>query len=435
MNLLNLPGWTVVRVHESPNDYRVDATYDGQPTHCPHCGLFGKLYRHGTRTQLLMDLPSHGRRVGIDLTRGRYRCQDCGKTFLQPLPDVDERSQMTRRLAEYIRDQSLVKTFVAVADSVGVTEGTVRNVFRAHIEELDRAYKPATPERLGIDEVHLLRKARGVFTNLQARTIIGVLPDRTKAAVVKFLRGLDASAVKVVAIDMTRAYRDAVAAVMPQAAVVVDKFHVVRMANQCLESVRKAQREALEQHARRKLMHDRFILLRRERDLTDDQRATLAGWVERFPDLGRAYRLKEDFYGLWDCKTRDEAAVAFRAWEYGITDRAMTTAYRPLLTAWRNWEPEILAYFEHRETNAITETLNGLARRIERDGRGYSFEVMRAKMLYGLKPRKRPAYGTEPTKPKSLNLLVADYQGMSVDALAEELGPDPGPTPDDEPDE
>lgn len=103
MNLLNLPGWAVVRVHESPNDYRVEATYDGQPTHCPHCGLFGKLYRHGTRKQLLMDLPSHGRRVGIDLTRGRYRCQDCGKTFLQPLPDVDERSQMTRRLAEYSR--------------------------------------------------------------------------------------------------------------------------------------------------------------------------------------------------------------------------------------------------------------------------------------------------------------------------------------------
>lgn len=95
MNLLNLPDWNIEHVEDSARDYRVHATYGPEPSACIHCGkgtLFaGKLYRHGTHPQLIMDLPAHGKRVGILLTRNRYRCQDCGKTFLQPLPDVDER--------------------------------------------------------------------------------------------------------------------------------------------------------------------------------------------------------------------------------------------------------------------------------------------------------------------------------------------------------
>lgn len=138
MNLLNLPDWTIDHVEDSARDYRVHATYSPEPSRCVHCGK-GKLYRHGTREQLLMDLPAHGKRVGILLTRARYRCQDCGKTFLQPLPDVDKRSQMTRRLVRHIEEQSVIKTFTAVADQVGMDEKTVRNLFKSYIDRLGRA--------------------------------------------------------------------------------------------------------------------------------------------------------------------------------------------------------------------------------------------------------------------------------------------------------
>lgn len=134
INLLNLPDWNIEHVEDSARDYRVHATYGPEPSSCIHCA--GKLYRHGTRERLLMDLPSHGKRVGILLTQNRYRCQDCGKTSLQPLPDVDERSQMTRRLVRYIEE--LRKTFTAtvVADDVGVDEKTVRNLFKSYVQRL-----------------------------------------------------------------------------------------------------------------------------------------------------------------------------------------------------------------------------------------------------------------------------------------------------------
>ena len=438
-NFLNLPSWEVVSVKESKNDYRVEATYTPLPERCPHCPEYlfaGKVYKHGTMQQEVMDLPAHGKRVGIVLTRVRLRCQDCKKTFLQPVPDLDERGTMTARLVRYIERESLKKTFVSVADEVGVTEGTIRNVFHRHVEHLEETTCFQTPERLGIDELYLLKKARAVFTSLKERTIIGVLDNRLKKSVSAHLRTLTADAVKVVAIDMHRSYKDAVREVLPNAAIVVDKFHVVRMASVCLETVRKSFKEGLEPKERRQLKRDRFVLLKRNRDLKDEQRVTLEGWQRMFPKLGAAYTVKEAFYDLWDSPDRTTAAERFRAWEYGITDHDMLKAYQPLLTAWRNWEQEILAYFEHRETNAVTEALNGIVRHIERGGRGYSFEVMRAKMLFGTKSQKRPPYngavcgssgGVSPYAPEELG----DTLGADVDSLLAELeAENPIPTVD-----
>ena len=50
---------------------------------------------------------------------------------------------------------------------------------------------------------------------------------------------------------------------------------------------------------KRGLMHDRFVLLKRERDLNDEERLNLDGWTKNYPALGEAYRLKEDFYGIY----------------------------------------------------------------------------------------------------------------------------------------
>jgi transposase len=60
------------------------------------------------REQLIRDLPAHGKRVGILLTRTRYRCQECGQTFLQRLTEVDDGKQMTSRLIRRIEQESLI---------------------------------------------------------------------------------------------------------------------------------------------------------------------------------------------------------------------------------------------------------------------------------------------------------------------------------------
>ena len=74
--------------------------------------------------------------------------------------------------------------------------------------------------------------------------------------------------------------------------------------------------------------------------------------------------------------------------EYQLT--ALAKPYRPVKTVFRNWKPYILNYFDdERVTNAFTESFNAKIRRVYRDGRGYTFERLRAKVLFTDKLQKR----------------------------------------------
>lgn len=414
MNILNLPAWEVLHVKQGVHDYHVEARYSIEPTACPHCqqgGLFGSLYRHGSKPQLIMDLPAHGKRIGIVVQRRRYRCRNCGRTFPQPLPDVDERCSMTKRLIAYIEKESIRRTFTSIADDVGVHEKTVRNLFRQYVKWLDKNIVFETPEWLGLDEIHLMRKPRLVVTNLKERTIIGVEEARTKSSVVAYMKRLpDKVRVQAVAMDMWKPYRDVVRDRLPHVAIVIDKFHVVRMANQGLDTVRKRLRDDMTTTERRKLMRERSLLLRRPKDLNDMQRMELEAWLNHIPALKAAYEAKEAFFAIYEHEDRKTALEGYREWARNL-GQGVVAAFQPLITAVSNWQPEIFAYFDHRSTNACTEALNGIAKNINRNGRGYSFAAIRAKMLYSktLQKERRPSYGKEWEHPSPPKIAFLEY--------------------------
>jgi transposase len=152
---------------------------------------------------------------------------------------------MTKRLAQWMGKQAIKRTFASIAEEVGCTEFTVRSVFSDYVNELEKTIRFETPKWMGIDEIHLI-KPRGVIANIQNNTIVELLPNRNKDTVVRFLHHLEGKErIQYVAMDMWTPYRDAVRAVIPQAEIVVDKFHVVRMANEAMERVRKNLRESL----------------------------------------------------------------------------------------------------------------------------------------------------------------------------------------------
>jgi transposase len=387
VNILNLPDWTIVRTIDGPRDYQITATYDVAAVACHTCWRFGFLQRFGKRNQLFLDLPMHGKRVGIYVERQRYRCTNCRHTMLQPLPHMDEKHQMTKRLLSHIGELSLRRTFISIAEECGLDEKTVRNVFHEHVRHLDETTVFATPKWLGIDELTLLRHPRCIMTNLEERTIIALLKNRSQATVSQYLHDLHRRGrVEIVAMDMWEPYRNAVQRVLHRPRIIVDKFHVVRMANQGLETIRRELRQTLTDRQRRTLMHDGFVLLRRQADLTDKDRMILEVWTEHMPLLAQAYQAKEQFYGIWDARDKQGAEAAYETWRATLS-RELEGAFHPLLTALGNWHDEIFAYFTvpgASITNATTEAPGGLAKLAQHSGRGYSYEAIRAKLLYGI---------------------------------------------------
>ncbi len=392
-NILNLPDYTVTRLEETTHDYHIYAMVNGASCPCVACRSTN-VVGHGRNEQVIRDLPMHGKRVPVYVDVRRYLCRGCGKTFRPPLPQVDVKREMTARLVGWIERESLRRTFAGIAEEVGVDEKTVRNIFRSHVRHLEATVRLLTPRWLGIDEIHIMGRPRCVLSNLEQQTVLNVLPNRNKTTVAGYLQQLpDREKIRYVAIDMWNPYREAVRKLLPQARVIVDKFHVLRQANQGAETTRKSLRASLTPKQRRTLMHDRFVLLKRRHDLTDQEALLFSGWVENFPALKAAYELKESFFDIYRRHSRQEALLAYSVWRQKIPSE-LTEAFRPLTTAAENWKDEIFAYFDHRLTNAYTESLNNLIRLINRVGRDYSFEALRAKILFteGVQKAKRSPF-------------------------------------------
>ncbi|MDX2299938.1 MAG: ISL3 family transposase [Xanthomonadaceae bacterium] len=386
-DFLQLRSLKTLAVEKLEDGYVVKAEGVGQLVACPLCKA-GRLHGHGSQEQSFQDTPTHGKPVVIVLQRRRYRCTGCGKTLFEPVADLDGKRQATARLVRYVREQCFTKTFAALAREVAVDEKTVRHVFDDFIEEVEAKIRFRTPRVLGIDELKIIGEYRAMITNVERRTVFDIRPSRAKAELLPYFRDLrDKDAVEWVAMDMYHVYRQVVRTALPQARIVVDRFHIQRMANDALEKLRKRIRKDLPTRQRLKLKDERFLLLKRQHDLHRNDMARMLDWFQQFPLLGEAHALKEGFLSVWDHKSRADAEAACSQWLVNIPAE-LAPMFKDLTTAVHNWQEEIFAYFEQPITNAYTESVNRVAKDMNRMGRGYSFEVIRARMLHNTKARK-----------------------------------------------
>jgi transposase len=389
VNILNLPGLNVLAFKETDTEYHVQAEPVAISRLCPHCGRSNDTVKHAQKTLFVRDLPAHGKAVAIHLNVPRLLCKPCGQTFTAAVPEVDSTRQMTERLAKWIGRQALEYPYIEVARQTGVDEKTIRNVFNDYVAVLEKTYRRETPVWLGIDEIKL-GWFRAIFTNIQGLTLVEMLPDRYYTSIVRFLESLpDKDRITHCATDMWRPYKLAVLRVLPNAKLVVDKFHVVSKANASFDAVRRSIGKADQKKHGAGLKKAHKLFAKRATDLTDEQYLTVSGWLNCFPLLATAYDLKERLYAVYEVETKEDAWAAYLDWEASIPAE-LTKPFKPVQTAFRNWKEYILNHFDdERITNAFTESFNAKVRKVYRDGRGYTFERLRAKVLYTDRLQKR----------------------------------------------
>lgn len=384
---LDLPDWRYLGKRLDDDGYELNVEYTKEPDACQKCGVVGNLYRHGTKDVTYRDCAMWGKPTRLLVKVRRYKCRECGGTFLQPLEGIVDERRMTVRCAEYIQDHCLRDTFARLADHLGCDEKTVRNVASGYIAMLDDQFRPHLPEWLGIDETKLDGAMRCIITDVGENRPVDILPARDKDTLTAWLsRFKDRSRVRGIAIDMWRPYQRVAAEMFPGRPVVIDKFHVVRMAGQGLEKARIRIAKERPKAVGTSWKRSKTVLNKRPANLSARQRFDLDTWLDNEPDIATAYRLKEAFYGIYDLP-KAEAIKAFDAWPASVPAE-MKGDFKDLLSAMKNWRTEILAYFDHPISNAYTEALNGVTKVVNRAGRGYSYEVLRARILFkGRKPQ------------------------------------------------
>lgn len=402
-DILNLKGLRVLRVHQTDTQYLIEA--EPTETKVKQCCLLqpAGLVRNGTKEQRFRDLPTHGKFVEISIKRQRFKCKSCGQVVYNDVPNLNSHHRMTERLVMVIRERGARQTFTSIADDVGLTEGTIRRVFRESLDETLHERDLETPRVLGIDEKMLMGTYRCIVGNVERRTMLDMLPNRQRGTIETWIKALPRrETIEVVCHDMWDNYRLIASKLLPDATIVVDKFHVTKLATDAMEKARRELNKDLDTATRRRLKQQRTLMFMRYASAPDSAKERMEEWFERLPTLKAAYWAKERFCNLYECADAETAAEVYEAWKASLNPE-LAQVYAPIPVAMKRWRPYIFNYFRYPFTNAYIESLNRLIGDFERAGRGYSFEILRAKALlaYGIE-KKVPSRFVKWTGPTDL---------------------------------
>ena len=358
---LRLPGLKVLGVEEGPRRIEVAAQCREEEMACPRCGR-STWQVHQWHVQRKRDAKLWGKEVWLVLFKRRFRCRQCRKVFTEPDPACGARRRTTGRLRETVARRAREATVRSVAREEGVSEGLVE---RSWLEAHAVISAPSQPHVfLGLDGFCVRRPGRmwtGMW-DLESGKAVAVVPGERQADVQRMLeRHASRESVRAMAIDLSQAYRQAVELVLPDAAVVADKFHVLALAGRALHEVHGETRRP---------GNLAWLLQRGVERLSQAERSHLLEALSREPRLARAWGLKEALREVYRKKGPEEAAVALDNWIREAEGSGLRPFRRTAATL-RRWRKEVLNYWRYPITNALVEGKHNRIKTLKRRAYGY----------------------------------------------------------------
>ncbi len=358
---LRLPGLVVLGAKEWENHMEVVAQYGNEEADCPRCGR-STWQVHQWHAQRKRDAKLWGKSVSVLVWKRRFRCRRCGQVFMEGDPACGRRRRTTQRLRQTVAQRAEEATVRAVAREEGVSEGLVQ---RSWAEAHGRTAAPSTPHVfLGLDGF-CVRRPGVMWTgmwDIQSKRPVAVVPGERERDVQTMLERYAArETVRAVVIDLSEAYRQAVQLVLPEAAIVADKFHVVALAGRALRQVRSG---------RRQRGNVAWLLHRGGERLNDAERTRLVAALAADPQLAKAWALKEALRSLYGCRTEAQAAAALAAWIHDAEGSGLPSFVRTAATL-RRWRIELLNYWRYPLTNAVVEGKHNRVKALKRRAYGY----------------------------------------------------------------
>jgi len=226
----------------------------------------------------------------------------------------------TKWAARYVLGLRKAMSISDVARFTGLHWETVKNIEKAWLEKRYRKIRLGEVEYLGIDEVHLGR-VLGFITvvrDLDSGAVLFVGKGKGGEPFGKRLKRR-AKPIKAVAIDMANSYRAWVAEVLPDADIVYDHFHVIKLMNERMNTLRRSTMNKLQDEQKKELKGKRFLLLRNEENLSE----------EALADLKRPRSPESSASSKWP---RPSASGSKDCWGIGNTANSPTPAKRDSTT-------------------------------------------------------------------------------------------------------
>lgn len=284
----------------------------------------------------------------------------------------------TERLSWYVYDLSRVMTLADVADLSYLSWDTVKGIVQKHLQHDYGRPRLQALKYLAVDEIYVGKRKQyyTLVLDLESGRIVWVGHGRGQAALGKFWRRLRLSKAKIaaVAMDMSGAYWAAVLEHLPGAAVVFDRFHIMKLMNEKLDELRRALMREASGLSQQVIKGTRYLLLRRAKNLEPGQLPKLAEALKLNEPLSQAYYLKEELGLLWEQPSRAAMENFLRQW----CGRAMDTGIallRQMAKTLLVHASGILSWWEHRLSSGKMEGVNNKIKTLTRQAYGYRDEA------------------------------------------------------------
>ena len=300
----------------------------------------------------------------------------------------------TKRFAFFVGRRCRATTISDVARELHLDWRAVKELEKQYMrEQLCRIGMPG-PKAIGIDEISI-RKGhtyRIVVSDLiRRRPIWFGGEDRSEASMAQFYDWLGdkkSRGVRLAVMDMWKPFRNATLARAPQAAILFDKFHIMRHLGEALDKVRKSEYARLSGKDRRYIKGQKYMLLSRHENLTREGRQSLKTLLAANKRLNTAYLLKESFGQLWDYEREGWARRFFENWRASLKWQRLEPYEKFAQMIDRHWDG-IAAYCkpENKVSLGFVEGLNNKIRVIQRRAYGLrDQEYLRLKILTCMLP-------------------------------------------------
>lgn len=319
----------------------------------------------------------------------RAFCKVCGKVKQERLDFLASYPFYTKRFAFYVGKRCQSSTILDIAKELRLNWKTVKEMEKQYLrEKLRRAGKP-NPKVVGIDEISIRkgRVYRIVVSDLERhRAIWFGGKDRSEKSMDLFWEELGpkkAEKVRLAVMDMWKPFEASALMYATQAAVLYDKFHVLKQLGEAMDQVRRSEYRRASEKNRKYIKGQRYTLLSHRQNLELKGKQALRKLMAVNKRLSIAYILKESFGQLWDYESPTWARKFFENWKEALKGQKLKPYEKFARMVEGHWEG-IVAYChpENKVPLGFVEGLNNKIRVIQRRAYGLrDEEYLRLKVL------------------------------------------------------
>ena len=337
--------------------------------------------------RLIKSIPLNGTNSLLRIRCHKYRCKACGRYFNNRIPGIQRWSRVTeplKRAVFALYNKGYSCKDIAEETHIGVS--SVERYYHQMLEHKSGHWKNRPcPRVLGIDE-HRFTRRQGfltTFCDLGKMRIFDLAKGKSEADLTSFLQTLQGrERVRVVCIDLNSGYRQLVRKWFPNARIVADRFHVIRLVNEHFSELCKTLDETSLKYGRGRLLR---LFLRRPDRLTPKQKARLDMYLSTHPVHQGLYNFMQACNAL--LRTAGQNARSCRKCVQELLEKLRQLreiAFAPLKTLGNTlttWQEEVARMFRFSRNNGITEGFHRKMKLIQRRAYGFrSFENYRLRV-------------------------------------------------------